>query len=156
MLLHRTAGVARFELATNGLSSSDGFRPHYSIIQRKYSFQWITLYQSAALPLRHTPKINRYYNPTVNRTNLRFGRPRLICMRESEASFPKPVHRNKTVTTKSTTSSVHNYLPKEYTLLYFNPKLTLWEWLCTRYGIRIRVAGMKILSPRPLDEPSFY
>ena len=24
----------------------------------------------------------------------------------------------------------------------------------TRYGIRIRVAGMKILSPRPLDEPS--
>ena len=27
--------------------------------------------------------------------------------------------------------------------------------LCTRYGIRIRVAGMKILSPRPLDEPSF-
>ena len=27
---------------------------------------------------------------------------------------------------------------------------------CTRYGIRIRVAGMKILSPRPLDEPSVY
>ena len=26
----------------------------------------------------------------------------------------------------------------------------------TRYGIRIRVAGMKILSPRPLDEPSVY
>ena len=26
----------------------------------------------------------------------------------------------------------------------------------TRYGIRIRVAGMKILSPRPLDEPSIY
>lgn len=26
--------------------------------------------------------------------------------------------------------------------------------ICTRYGIRIRVAGMKILSPRPLDEPS--
>ena len=28
------------------------------------------------------------------------------------------------------------------------------RWFGTRYGIRIRVAGMKILSPRPLDEPS--
>mgnify|MGYP003532532935 CR=1 FL=1 len=26
----------------------------------------------------------------------------------------------------------------------------------TRYGIRIRVAGMKILSPRPLDERAIF
>ena len=55
---------------------------------------------------------------------------------------------------KSTTSSIIRLSSQGVFLLCFNPKLTLWEWFCTRYGIRIRVAGMKILSPRPLDEPS--
>ena len=40
-----------------------------------------------------------------------------------------------------------------HTILY-----TVYDqlWFGTRYGIRIRVAGMKILSPRPLDEPSIF
>ena len=34
------------------------------------------------------------------------------------------------------------------TLLYFNPKLTLWEWLCSAYGSRTHLPRMKILCPQ--------
>ena len=69
-------------------------------------------------------------------------------------SFPEPVHRLRAPELSLQPPLSIIIFPRSTSYCILTPNYSYGSDFGRRYGIRIRVAGMKILSPRPLDEPT--